>query len=79
MRLIPRRVVLPILDLFLYPLLFPAAYLMKKVRRIGVNALPRCRSALLRVGVFPITSRSRTCSVFAPPSKSNSTTLSTLT
>ncbi len=44
----------PIADLALLPLLYPSALLMKAVRHAGVRRLPRCRSALVRVGVFPI-------------------------
>lgn len=46
--------ILPIVDVVLLPLLYPAAWLLKMVRRVGVDRLPRCRGALMRVGVFPI-------------------------
>lgn len=45
---------LPILDLILPPILYPCAWLLKLVRRIGVQKLPRCKRVLLKVGVFPI-------------------------
>jgi len=45
---------LPIADLALAPLVYPAAWLLKKVRHVGVHRLPRCKEALLEVGVFPI-------------------------
>jgi hypothetical protein len=45
---------LPVVDLALVPFLYPAAWLLKLVRRIGVDRLPASRHALLRVGVFPI-------------------------
>lgn len=45
---------LPLFDLCVTPLLFPASYLLKKVRKIGVQRLPLCRRMLLKVGVFPI-------------------------
>lgn len=45
---------LPVADIFLLPLIYPAAWLMKNVRRAGVHRLPSCRNALLRMGVFPI-------------------------
>lgn len=45
---------LPIADLALAPLVYPAAWLLKKVRHVGVHRLPRCKDALLDVGVFPI-------------------------
>ena len=41
-------------DLPLMPLVYPSAIVMKSVRRIGVQRLPRCKAALERVGVFPI-------------------------
>jgi hypothetical protein len=45
---------LPIVDLLLLPLVYPAAWLLKQVRRAGVHRLPACRGALLNVGVFPV-------------------------
>ncbi|MRS12848.1 MAG: class I SAM-dependent methyltransferase [Actinobacteria bacterium] len=36
------------------PAVYPAAWILKNVRARGVERLPRCRSALLRIGVFPI-------------------------
>ncbi|MBT3933199.1 MAG: class I SAM-dependent methyltransferase [Bacteroidetes bacterium] len=45
---------LPILDLLLAPIVFPAAWLLKNIRRAGVQSLPRCKSALMKIGVFPI-------------------------
>lgn len=45
---------LPVADIFLLPLIYPAAWLMKNVRRAGVHRLPSCKNALLRMGVFPI-------------------------
>ncbi|MDH5542737.1 MAG: class I SAM-dependent methyltransferase [Nitrospinota bacterium] len=45
---------IPIFDVALYLLIYPAAILLKIVRRIGVQRLPFCKKALLHVGVFPI-------------------------
>lgn len=45
---------LPLLDRVLVPLVYPAGWLLGLVRRIGVHRLPASKSALLRVGVFPI-------------------------
>ncbi len=45
---------LPAVDLLLLPLLYPAALLFRMVRRTGVQRLPNCRNALMKVGVFPI-------------------------
>jgi len=41
-------------DVFLLPFVYPSAWLLKKIRRIGVQRLPLCKNALLKVGVFPI-------------------------
>jgi len=51
-RLIQR--ILPAADLVLAPLVLPAAWLLKQIRRAGVHRLPLCRSVLMNVGVFPI-------------------------
>jgi hypothetical protein len=45
---------LPAADLLLAPFVYPAAWLLKALRTAGVERLPFCRRALLRVGVFPI-------------------------
>ncbi|MBT3634765.1 MAG: class I SAM-dependent methyltransferase [Candidatus Marinimicrobia bacterium] len=45
---------LKILDLLLAPLVFLAAWLLKNIRRAGVQSLPRCKSVLMKIGVFPI-------------------------
>ncbi len=44
----------PVLDLLAVPLVYPAALLLRTIRRIGVQRLPFSKRALLRVGVFPI-------------------------
>jgi hypothetical protein len=46
--------ILPIVDLLLVPFVYPAAWLLKKVRSAGVRRLPHCRNALMKIGVFPI-------------------------
>lgn len=38
----------------LLPLVYPAAWLLKRIRMAGLRRLPRVRNALTRVGVFPI-------------------------
>ena len=53
MRALARRF-MPLIDLALSPLIYPSAHLLKAVRRAGVQRLPRCRSVLENVGVFPI-------------------------
>lgn len=44
----------PVIDLLMLPLLYPSAWILKQIRRVGIQRLPRCRGALLRVGIFPI-------------------------
>lgn len=39
----------------LFPFVFPCAWLLKIIRKAGVQNLPLCKKALLSVGVFPIT------------------------
>lgn len=46
--------ILPVIDILLIPFIYPAAWLMKMVRRAGVHRLPFCKSAFLKIGVFPI-------------------------
>ncbi len=46
--------ILPVADLLLMPFVYPSAWLLKNVRRAGVYRLPRCKNALMKVGVFPI-------------------------
>ncbi|MEI6332246.1 MAG: hypothetical protein WCP16_23650, partial [Pseudanabaena sp. ELA645] len=45
---------LPIADILLMPFVYPAAWLLKNIRRAGVHRLPQCKNALINVGVFPI-------------------------
>jgi hypothetical protein len=46
--------ILPVFDLLLVLFVYPAAWLLMKVRRIGVHRLSNCRNALMKIGVFPI-------------------------
>jgi hypothetical protein len=41
-------------DILFLPLAAPAAWIMKAIRRAGMERLPRTRSLLRRIGVFPI-------------------------
>lgn len=43
-----------IADILLLPLIVPAAWILKAVRRAGMERLPRIRSLLRRIGVFPV-------------------------
>jgi hypothetical protein len=45
---------LPVLDIILCPIVFPAAYLLKAIRRAGIQRMPLCKRVLLHIGVFPI-------------------------
>jgi len=46
--------ILPLADIVLVLLVYPAAWLLKGIRKAGVNRLPLCKNALMNVGVFPI-------------------------
>ncbi len=46
--------ILPVIDILLAPLVYPAAWLLKIVRRAGVHRLPFCKFILLKIGVFPV-------------------------
>lgn len=41
-------------DIILTPFVYPAAWLLKNIRRAGVHRLPFCKRALMKIGVFPI-------------------------
>lgn len=45
---------LPIVDAVVWPLVYPAAYLLQRIRKAGVHKMPRSRAVLERIGVFPI-------------------------
>ncbi|MFL2809065.1 MAG: class I SAM-dependent methyltransferase [bacterium] len=45
---------LPIVDILLIPFVYPAALLLKNIRRAGVHRMPHCKNAFMNVGVFPI-------------------------
>jgi len=53
MRFLPAKLV-PVVDFLVWPLVYPAAFLLKVVRCAGVGRMPWCRRALMQVGVFPI-------------------------
>jgi len=48
------KAMLPVCDLAIAPLLFPAAVLMRIMRRAGAERLPICRKVLSVAGVFPV-------------------------
>jgi Methyltransferase domain len=41
-------------DVLLVPFVYPAAWLLKLLRRAGIKRLPLCKQALMNVGVFPV-------------------------
>jgi hypothetical protein len=45
---------MPLVDGLLAPVVYVVAYLFKAIRQVGFKRMPRCRRALMRVGVFPI-------------------------
>jgi len=45
---------LPIVDILALPLVYPAAILLKMVRKVGVTNMPLCKSVFKHIGVFPI-------------------------
>ncbi len=46
--------IFPMVDIILMPFVYPAAWLLKIIRKAGVHRLPLCKNALMNVGVFPI-------------------------
>ena len=49
-----RLMILRFADILLVPFVYPAAWMLKHIRRLGVQKFPACRRVLLNVGVFPI-------------------------
>lgn len=45
---------LPKFDWLLSLLCYPAGYMLKRIRSNGIQRFPKCKAALLKVGVFPI-------------------------
>jgi hypothetical protein len=48
------KAILPFVDIALAPAVYPAAYLLKAIRRAGISNMPFCKRILMQVGVFPI-------------------------
>lgn len=46
--------VLPVADFLVSLFVYPSAWLLKKVRMVGLFRLPHCKNALMKIGVFPI-------------------------
>ncbi|MBN1567768.1 MAG: class I SAM-dependent methyltransferase [Acidobacteria bacterium] len=49
-----RARLLPLIDILTFPFVYPAAWLLKTIRRVGVGRLPLCKKVFMNVGVFPI-------------------------
>ena len=49
-----RKIIMPIIDVMFVIFTYPSAFLLKLIRRAGVNRMPLCKNALFKVGVFPI-------------------------
>jgi hypothetical protein len=49
-----KKIILAIADVVLLPAVYPAALLLKAIRRAGVAGMPWCKRALMQVGVFPV-------------------------
>lgn len=48
------KTILLFIDFFLVSLLYPSAWFLKIIRRIGLHRLPLCKKGLLNVGVYPL-------------------------
>ena len=44
----------PLLDILLVPLVFISAWILKRVRKEGIQSFPLCKKTLLNVGIFPV-------------------------
>lgn len=49
-----KRTLIPEIDAIVAPFVYPAAWLLRQIRAVGVERMPICKHALLTVGVFPI-------------------------
>ena len=49
-----RSIVLHLLDAFLPPFVFIAAWVFKHIRKVGLAKLPHCKNAMLKAGAIPI-------------------------
>lgn len=45
---------IPYADIFIVPFVYLSAWLLLKIRQVGVQRLPLCKTALFNVGVFPV-------------------------
>jgi len=49
-----RNTKIKLADFMLFPIVYPVGRLLKWIRMVGVENMPRCKRALMKVGVFPI-------------------------
>jgi hypothetical protein len=49
-----RSRLLPLIDLILFPIIYPIAWLLRTIRHVGVNRMPHCKRAFLKIGFFPL-------------------------
>jgi len=59
-------------DVVLAPFVYPSAWLLRTLRERGVQNFPRCKQALLQMGVFPIRDHYTEPSFQAEPSQNGS-------
>lgn len=43
-----------VIDIFILPFVYPSALLLKFIRKVGIQRVPKSKNALLNIGVFPI-------------------------
>jgi hypothetical protein len=43
-----------VVDILLFPFVYSSAWILKIVRLAGVQRLPHCKNALMKIGIFPI-------------------------
>jgi hypothetical protein len=48
------QAILSFADIILVPVVYPAAWLLKALRRAGIDKMPFCKGVLMRIGIFPI-------------------------
>lgn len=49
------KALLPLTDYFVWPFVYPAALMLKAIRKVGIDKFPLCKRVLLNIGIFPIT------------------------
>ncbi len=54
MKKLIKQILMPFVDIFLVPFVYPSAWLLKNIRKAGIQKYPLCKRTLLNMGVFPI-------------------------